>query len=66
MYTDSWFLSGADDAVKLHKKYTKNIIYVYLFSHRGVESFTQIFGDAVNDYGNISIISSTNFHTLHV
>lgn len=53
MYTDAWFLSGADDAVRLHLAYIKSPIYYYLFAYRGVASFTSIFGDPVNDYGII-------------
>lgn len=51
MYTDGWFLNCADEAVRLHKKYSKQPVYYYLFGHRGTSSFTKIFGDPTHDYG---------------
>lgn len=51
MYTDSWFLVGSDDAVRLQAQYSKEPVYYYLFGHRGVISFSFIFGDPEKDYG---------------
>ncbi|XP_063931967.1 juvenile hormone esterase-like isoform X2 [Zophobas morio] len=51
MYTDGWFLNGADEAVQYYLKYSKKPIYYYLFGHRGPSSFTEIFGDKEKDYG---------------
>ncbi|XP_017785446.1 PREDICTED: venom carboxylesterase-6-like [Nicrophorus vespilloides] len=51
LYTDGWFLNGADQAVALHKKYLKHPIYYYLFGYRGVASFSEVFGDKHNNYG---------------
>ncbi|KAH0814588.1 hypothetical protein GEV33_008200 [Tenebrio molitor] len=51
MYTDGWFLNGADEAIRYYLKYSRQPVYYYLFGHRGVASFTEIFGDKNNDYG---------------
>ena len=51
MYTDGWFLNGADEAVQYYLKYSDKPIYYYLFGHRGPSSFTEIFGDKEKDYG---------------
>lgn len=51
MYTDGWFLNGADEAVQYYLKYSNKPIYYYLFGHRGPSSFTEIFGDKEKDYG---------------
>ncbi|XP_967137.2 juvenile hormone esterase-like [Tribolium castaneum] len=51
MYTDGWFLNGADEAIRYYLKYGKKPVYYYLFGHRGVASFTEIFGDKEKDYG---------------
>ncbi|CAH0557951.1 unnamed protein product [Brassicogethes aeneus] len=51
MYTDGWFLNCADEAVRLHKKYSTTPVYYYLFGHRGTSSLTKLFGDPINDYG---------------
>lgn len=51
MYTDGWFMQGADDSIRLHLKYTKSPVYYYLFAYRGDCSFTTVFGDPHHDYG---------------
>ncbi|XP_030754509.1 venom carboxylesterase-6-like [Sitophilus oryzae] len=51
MYTDGWFLNCADETVQLHRKFTKDPVYYYMFSHRGVASFSKIFGGGEEDYG---------------
>lgn len=51
MYTDGWFLNCADETVELHRNFTKSPVYYYLFAHRGVASFTKIFGGGDKDYG---------------
>lgn len=51
MFSDGWFFNATDFAINLHLKYVKNDIYLYKFAHRGVASFTEIFGDPFNDYG---------------
>nr|AYN64423.1 carboxylesterase [Dendroctonus armandi] len=51
MYTDGWFLNCADEAVQLHRNYSNHPVYYYLFGHRGVASFTKIFGGGDVDYG---------------
>ncbi|KAL1491255.1 hypothetical protein ABEB36_011876 [Hypothenemus hampei] len=52
MYTDGWFLNCADETVQLHRNYTPDYpVYYYLFAHRGVASFTKIFGGGDEDYG---------------
>lgn len=52
MYTDGWFLAGADESVRLHLKYSKSPVFYYLFGHHGVASFSQVFGDPSQRYGN--------------
>lgn len=51
MYTDSWFLTGLDDAVRLHLKHSSAPVYIYLYGYRGSESFSFVFGDPDHDYG---------------
>lgn len=51
MYTDSWFMSAADEGIRHHLDYVKAPIYYYLFGYRGSTSLTAIFGDRVNNYG---------------
>ncbi|CAG9768327.1 unnamed protein product [Ceutorhynchus assimilis] len=51
MYTDGWFLSCSDQTVQLHTNYTNQPVYYYLFGHRGVASFTKMFGGGDVDYG---------------
>lgn len=54
MYTDSWFLAGLDDAVRLHLAHTKAPVYIYLYGYRGSESFSFIFGDPDHNYGKLT------------
>ncbi|KAJ8950496.1 hypothetical protein NQ318_015240, partial [Aromia moschata] len=51
LYTDGWFLSCADEAVRYQLKYSKQPVYYYLFAHRGVASLTEIFGGEDSDLG---------------
>ncbi|KAJ8916723.1 hypothetical protein NQ315_013927 [Exocentrus adspersus] len=51
LYTDGWFLYCADEAARLHLKHSKQPVYYYLFGHRGVASFTKIFGGGETDLG---------------
>ncbi|KAF5307862.1 hypothetical protein FQR65_LT06594 [Abscondita terminalis] len=51
LYTDGWFLNGADESVQLHFRHTTEPVYYYLFGHRGVASFSQLFGDPHQRYG---------------
>lgn len=51
LYTDSWFLTGLDDAVRLHLTHSNASIYIYLYGYRGSESFSFIFGDQDHIYG---------------
>lgn len=44
MYTDGWFLAAADEALRLHSSSDLAPVYAYYFDHRGVASFSQIFG----------------------
>lgn len=56
MYTDSWFMSAADEGIRHHLDFVKSPIYYYLFGFRGSTSLTAIFGDPVNDYGKFLLI----------
>ncbi|XP_069694783.1 uncharacterized protein [Periplaneta americana] len=51
MFTDGWFLHGADRAVELHSAEASAPVYYYYFTYRGSNTFTTIFGDASRDYG---------------
>lgn len=51
MYTDAWFLTALDESVRLHLKHSQAPTYVYYFAHRGVASFSQVFGDPSSNYG---------------
>ncbi|KAL0277569.1 UNVERIFIED_CONTAM: hypothetical protein PYX00_004807 [Menopon gallinae] len=51
LYTDAWFLAGADEAVRLSYEYAKAPVYYYYFSYRGSASFSSIFGDVKQDMG---------------
>ncbi|XP_025830931.1 venom carboxylesterase-6-like [Agrilus planipennis] len=52
LFTDAWFLDGTDAAVRLHIKYLKSPVFLYLFGYRGTSSYTEIFGDPDQDYGS--------------
>ncbi|XP_069699397.1 venom carboxylesterase-6-like isoform X2 [Periplaneta americana] len=56
MYTDSFFLWAADEAVRI--QLSRNLlagggapIYYYYFAYRGPHSFSELFGDPTRDFG---------------
>lgn len=56
MYTDSYFLWAADEAVRLHLSRNKlegggPSVYYYYFEYRGPHSFSELFGDPTRDFG---------------
>ncbi|XP_069696406.1 venom carboxylesterase-6-like isoform X2 [Periplaneta americana] len=51
MFTDGWFLHGADHAVELHSAKAAAPVYYYYFTYRGSNTFTSIFGDTSREYG---------------
>jgi len=58
MYTDSFFLWAADEAVRI--QLSRNImegggasIYYYYFAFRGHRSFSELFGDPTRDFGEL-------------
>jgi len=58
MYTDSFFLWAADEAVRI--QLSRNImegvgasIYYYYFAYRGHHSFSELFGDPTRDFGEL-------------
>lgn len=58
LFTDGWFLAGMDEYLRIrllggNKRTSKpGPTYVYLFSHKGQASFTEIFkGGRENFYG---------------
>ena len=54
MYTDSFFLSAADQAVRLQLPTTVAApIYYYYFAYRGHHSFSEVFGDPNRDFGEL-------------
>ena len=52
MFTDGWFLQGADQAVSLHAAGGTAPVLYYYFTYRGPISYSTIFGDATGKYGN--------------
>ncbi|KAJ9592672.1 hypothetical protein L9F63_015644, partial [Diploptera punctata] len=44
MFTDSWFLSGASEAVKLHVDSDAAPVYYYYFDYRGTYSYSTLYG----------------------
>ncbi|KAJ9582814.1 hypothetical protein L9F63_022842, partial [Diploptera punctata] len=50
LYTDSWFLQGANQAIKLLLG-KGSPVYYYYFAYRGSRSLSEIFDDTVRDYG---------------
>lgn len=58
MYTDSFFLRAADEAVRI--QLSRNLlaghdasIYYYYFAYRGPHSFSELFGDPTRDFGEL-------------
>lgn len=56
MYTDSFFLWAADEAVRIQMstnmlKGGGTSIYYYYFAYRGPHSFSKLFGDSTRDFG---------------
>lgn len=56
MHTDGNYLLAANEAVRLHLRYTHQPVYFYVFGYRGSVSFSSIFGDPLNDYGGLIIL----------
>lgn len=52
MYSDGWYITKHDVTVRLHKQYSHAPTYQYLFDYRGSTSYSTLFGDPYNDYGN--------------
>ncbi|KAJ1525424.1 hypothetical protein ONE63_010238 [Megalurothrips usitatus] len=44
LFTDGTMLWGLDEAVRLHAAYSSSPAYLYLLSHRGKRSLTELFG----------------------
>ncbi|KAF2902141.1 hypothetical protein ILUMI_04049 [Ignelater luminosus] len=55
MLTDGNYLLAANEAVRLHLRYTHQPVYFYVFGYRGSVSFSSIFGDPLNDYGTCHV-----------
>lgn len=56
LFTDAWFLEALDQYLELRLSH-ENIAptYVYLFTHKGSASFTEVFkGGQENYYGNLN------------
>nr|CAD7447818.1 unnamed protein product [Timema bartmani] len=51
MFTDNWFLSGADQAVKLQVAVSSAPVYYYYFDYRGTKSFSELFSGLTTDFG---------------
>jgi len=73
MYTDSFFLWAADEAVRI--QLSRNIlegsgasIYYYYFAYRGHHSFSELFGDPTRDFGELqkNIFLCTHTHFYHI
>ncbi|KAF2888808.1 hypothetical protein ILUMI_17365, partial [Ignelater luminosus] len=50
VFTDSYFLSGANKAVRMHIRYTRQPVYFYAFGYRGAVSYSELNGDTSYDY----------------
>nr|CAD7403628.1 unnamed protein product [Timema poppensis] len=50
MFTDNWFLSGADQAVKLQVEVSSAPVYYYYFDYRGTKSFSELFSGLTTDF----------------
>jgi hypothetical protein len=70
MYTDSFFLFAADEAVRI--QLSRNIlegsgasIYYYYFAYRGHHSYSELFGDPTRDFGELqkNFFFNANTHT---
>ncbi|KAJ4446946.1 hypothetical protein ANN_13648 [Periplaneta americana] len=62
MYTDLYFAIGTDSGVKLHSK-AGATVYYYYFDYRGENSYSSIFGDPTEDYGELE---NRKFEVKHV
>jgi hypothetical protein len=69
MYTDSFFLWAADEAVRI--QLSRNIldgsgasIYYYYFAYRGHRSFSELFGDPTRDFGELEGKFILQTHTV--
>nr|CAD7198129.1 unnamed protein product [Timema douglasi] len=78
MFTDNWFLSGADQAVKLQVEVSSAPVYYYYFDYRGTKSFSELFSGLTTDFGknptpdekDVAVrwqpITSSNLEYLHI
>ncbi|XP_032527380.2 juvenile hormone esterase-like [Danaus plexippus] len=51
IYSDSYFDYPLVESVEYALNYSRNPVFLYQLSYRGVNSFSQIFGDPVGNYG---------------
>ncbi|XP_023948588.1 juvenile hormone esterase [Bicyclus anynana] len=51
IYTDSYFAYPMVESVEQALNFSKQPVYLYQLDYRGANSFSQIFGDPVGDYG---------------
>ncbi|KAJ8871578.1 hypothetical protein PR048_027904 [Dryococelus australis] len=51
MFTDNWFLHGANQAVKLQAAISNAPVYYYYFTYRGTKSFSELFSGINTDFG---------------
>jgi hypothetical protein len=51
MFTDGWFLHGADRAVSLQSQKSPAPVFYYHFAYRGSNSHSRILGHATRNYG---------------
>ncbi|XP_063223685.1 venom carboxylesterase-6-like [Bacillus rossius redtenbacheri] len=51
MFTDSWFLHGTNQAVRLQATRSSAPVYYYYFAYRGTRSFSELFSGLDTDFG---------------
>ncbi|KAF2892971.1 hypothetical protein ILUMI_13205 [Ignelater luminosus] len=51
IFTDTYFLSGAYDAVLMHFNHTRQPVYYYAFGYRGAISHSELFGKTTYNFG---------------
>lgn len=53
IYTDNYFAYPALESIGLALKYSTEPIFLYQLNYRGINSFSQIFGDEYGNYGMV-------------
>lgn len=67
LFTDGWFLEGMDSYLRKRLAHPKSgPTFVYLFSHKGAASFTEIFGGGrENYYGRYKLFDQFSMENIY-